>query len=74
MLGGGEEEGEVKKAEEEEECQAEKGDREGEDSIEELCRKISMDEMQRALRKMKNGKAEGENGIAIEFFKNLPRI
>lgn len=44
----------------------------GEESIEELDREIVREEMQIALGKIKNGKAEGEGGVVIEFIKNLP--
>lgn len=45
-----------------------------EEGVEELGREITIEEMQRALGKMKNGKAEGEDGVVIEFIKNLPRM
>lgn len=39
-----------------------------------LNRKIGMEEVERALRSMKNKKAAGEDGIGAEFLKYLPRV
>lgn len=50
-----------------------KGTYKEEEGIKELDRKISVEEVELALGKMKNGKAEGEDGVAVEFLKNLPR-
>lgn len=47
---------------------------ETEEGIEELHREITVEEMVEALMEMKNGKAGGEDGVAIEFIKNLPGI
>ncbi|XP_051169306.1 uncharacterized protein LOC127286771 [Leptopilina boulardi] len=39
-----------------------------------LNRDISLEEFLKCLKKMKNGKAAGEDGIAIEFFKELDGV
>lgn len=67
LLDGIGERGEEEKKEEEE---REEG-KEGEEGVEELDKEITIEEVQRALGKMRNGKAEGEDGIVAEFLKNL---
>lgn len=46
----------------------------GEEGNEIMNREIGIDEVQRALACMKNGKAAGEDGVTGEFLKYLPRI
>ena len=41
-----------------------------EDSI--LNKGILKEEVEKALKKLRNGKAAGEDGVTVEFFKNLP--
>lgn len=46
-----------------------------EDEEEEVWeRDINLDEVERALGSMRNGKAAGEDGIAAEFLKHLPGV
>lgn len=51
------------------------GEREEEgEGVEELDREITQEEVERTIGEMKNGKAHGEDGIKLEFFKYLPRL
>lgn len=52
----------------------ERGEFRGEETgYEVMDREISLEEVERTLGAMKNGKAAGEDGIAVEFLKYLPR-
>lgn len=65
---GREESGEARVDMEEEQ---EEGEEEGNEI---LNREIGIDEVQRTLASMKNGKAAGEDGVPVEFLKYLPRV
>lgn len=50
----------------------ERGEGDEEEEEEEMNKEIGFEEVMRALGYMKNGKAAGEDGIVVEFLKNLP--
>ncbi|XP_034946482.1 uncharacterized protein [Chelonus insularis] len=50
-----------------------KGNNETDDEMNELNKEFFTDELQMALRKLKNNKVVGHDGIAAEFYKMLPR-